>query len=151
MTFRRNSDGCKAVRRNSVGIVQSQTAIQRSYIFAGNGHMGWLSWLTTDRKIREVFDGVNDLSSQIANPNLQVALIPLGAAWVWLLLLDHLKGNEIGLSLEATSTLLDYGRLFEAMEWQQRWFATQRYKITLYCLRWISLRNSFPKVRSMFL
>ncbi|KAF3495090.1 hypothetical protein DY000_02055870 [Brassica cretica] len=38
-TFRRNSDGCKAVRRNSVGIVQSQTAIQRSYIFVGNGHM----------------------------------------------------------------------------------------------------------------
>ncbi|KAF2585555.1 hypothetical protein F2Q70_00035560 [Brassica cretica] len=34
-----NSDGCKAVRRNSVGIVQSQTAIQRSYIFVGNGHM----------------------------------------------------------------------------------------------------------------
>ncbi|KAF3512009.1 hypothetical protein F2Q69_00009877 [Brassica cretica] len=38
-TFRRNSDGCKAVRRYSVGIVQSQTAIQRSYIFVGNGHM----------------------------------------------------------------------------------------------------------------
>ncbi|KAF3494983.1 hypothetical protein DY000_02054153 [Brassica cretica] len=38
-TFRRNSDGCKAVRRNSVGIVQSQTAIQRSYIFVGNGHI----------------------------------------------------------------------------------------------------------------
>ncbi|KAF3498087.1 hypothetical protein DY000_02056330 [Brassica cretica] len=38
-TFRRNSDGCKAVRPNSVGIVQSQTAIQRSYIFVGNGHM----------------------------------------------------------------------------------------------------------------
>ncbi|WZZ60800.1 hypothetical protein YC2023_060907 [Brassica napus] len=38
-TFRLNSDGCKAVRRNSVGIVQSQTAIQRSYIFVGNGHM----------------------------------------------------------------------------------------------------------------
>ncbi|KAF3524601.1 hypothetical protein F2Q69_00047381 [Brassica cretica] len=38
-TFRRNSDGCIAVRRNSVGIVQSQTAIQRSYIFVGNGHM----------------------------------------------------------------------------------------------------------------
>ncbi|KAF2565813.1 hypothetical protein F2Q68_00026615 [Brassica cretica] len=38
-TFRRNSDGCKAVRQNSVGIVQSQTAIQRSYIFVGNGHM----------------------------------------------------------------------------------------------------------------
>ncbi|WZZ50379.1 hypothetical protein YC2023_050486 [Brassica napus] len=38
-TFRRNSDGCKEVRRNSVGIVQSQTAIQRSYVFVGNGHM----------------------------------------------------------------------------------------------------------------
>ncbi|KAF3585595.1 hypothetical protein F2Q69_00027234 [Brassica cretica] len=38
-TFRQNSDGCKAVRRNSVGIVQSQTAIQRSYIFVGNGHI----------------------------------------------------------------------------------------------------------------
>ncbi|KAF2608009.1 hypothetical protein F2Q68_00043988 [Brassica cretica] len=70
---------------------------------------GWLSWLTTDRKIREVFDGLNDLSRQIANPNLQVALIPLGAAWVWLLLLDHLKGTERGLSVEATSTLLDDG------------------------------------------
>ena len=67
-----------------------------------------------------------------------MALIPLGAAWVWLLLLDHLKGNEIGMSLEATSTLLDYGRLSEPMEWQQRWFATQRHKITLYCLRWDS-------------
>ncbi|KAF2594423.1 hypothetical protein F2Q70_00043678 [Brassica cretica] len=63
------------------------------------------------------------------------SLILLGAAWVWLLLRDHLKGNEIGLSLEATSTLLDYGRLSEAMEWRQRWFATQRHKITLYCLR----------------
>ncbi|KAF3567717.1 hypothetical protein DY000_02017476 [Brassica cretica] len=38
-TFRRNSDGCKAVRRNTVGIFQSQTAIKRSYIFVGNGHM----------------------------------------------------------------------------------------------------------------
>ncbi|KAF3568142.1 hypothetical protein DY000_02017405 [Brassica cretica] len=65
---------------------------------------------------------------------------------VWLLLLDHLKGNERGLSVEATSTLLDYGCLSEAMEWRQRWFATQRHKITLYCLRWFSLRNSFPKV-----
>ncbi|KAF3502248.1 hypothetical protein F2Q69_00040751 [Brassica cretica] len=37
--LRRLSDGCKAVRRNTVGIFQSQTAIQRSYIYAGNGHM----------------------------------------------------------------------------------------------------------------
>ncbi|KAF3576581.1 hypothetical protein DY000_02030980 [Brassica cretica] len=43
-----------------------------------------------------------------------------GAAWVWLILLDHLKGNERGLSVEATSTLLDYGRLSEAMGWRQR-------------------------------
>ncbi|KAF3517210.1 hypothetical protein DY000_02060012 [Brassica cretica] len=100
---------------------------------------GWLSWLTTDRKIREVFDGLNDLSRQIANPNLQVALIPLGAAWVWLLLLDHLKGTERGLSVEATSTLLDDGRLSEAMEWRQRLFSTQGHKITLYCLRWLDL------------
>ena len=65
-------------------------------------------------------DGVTDLSRQIANPNLQVALIPLGAAWVWLLLLDHLKGNGMGLSLEVTNTLLDYELFPEAMEWRQR-------------------------------
>ncbi|KAF3554049.1 hypothetical protein F2Q69_00013108 [Brassica cretica] len=68
--------------------------------------------------IREVFDGVNDLSRQIANPNLHVALIPLGAAW-------------------ATSSPLNYGRLPEPVGWRQGWFATQRHKITLYCLRWI--------------
>ncbi|KAF3531056.1 hypothetical protein DY000_02039374 [Brassica cretica] len=54
-TFRRNSDGCKAVRRNSVGIVQSQTAIQRSYIFVGNGHMVRLKFVGKFRRNSDDF------------------------------------------------------------------------------------------------
>ena len=38
-TFRRNTDRYKAFRRNSVSIFQSRTAIKRSYLFVGNGHL----------------------------------------------------------------------------------------------------------------
>ena len=37
--LRRLSDEIPTDVKQSVGIVQSQTAIQRSYIFVGNGHM----------------------------------------------------------------------------------------------------------------
>ncbi|WZZ33592.1 hypothetical protein YC2023_016993 [Brassica napus] len=50
---------------------------------------------------------------------------------------DDVEGIP-GFPLVATSSHLNYGRFHEPVGWRQGWFATQRHKITLYCLRWDS-------------
>ncbi|KAF2560160.1 hypothetical protein F2Q68_00016269 [Brassica cretica] len=62
-----------------------------------------------------------DISDQLTSNMIKLNLLVLGLGIHWIgILLQVWKGNERGLSVEATSTLLDYGRFSEAMEWQHR-------------------------------
>ncbi|KAF3539349.1 hypothetical protein F2Q69_00023331 [Brassica cretica] len=56
--------------------------------------------------------------------------------------------EEVSAIIQATSSPLNYERLPEPVGWRQGWFATQRHKITLYCLRWDS-QESLPLIRIM--
>ncbi|KAF2603331.1 hypothetical protein F2Q70_00027754 [Brassica cretica] len=96
-TFRRNSDGCKAVRQNTVGIFQYQTAIKRSYIFVGNGHMVHRKFVGKFR--RNTDDAWRERKALHARA---AAARParLGSAWAWAwawawVLVEGLRPNKI--------------------------------------------------------